>query len=229
MLSRRHLLGAGLSAAAGTTLFANAALAAPRVTPASQALASADPIGALLEASNATASPAASGYAYGAPSALASGGREIRRISLLNLHTDERVSAVYWERGRYLTDALAEVNHVLRDYRNGEVHPIDIRLLDLLDDLAAKTGAANGPRDGFKVISAYRSPETNRRMREQSGGVAKNSLHVEGRAMDIRSDALSLSGLHQAAIALGRGGVGYYPRSEFVHVDVGPTRTWRGT
>lgn len=220
MLSRRHLLGAGLSAAAGTTLLAKAALAAPEVTSTSQALAgAADPIGALLEASEA----APAGYRAAAPL-----GREIRRISLLNLHTDERVSAVYWERGRYLPDALAEVNHVLRDYRNGQVHPIDTRLLDLLDDLGAKTGASNGPRGGFKVISAYRSPETNRRMREQSGGVAKNSLHVEGRAMDIRSDALSLSGLHQAAIALGRGGVGYYPRSEFVHVDVGPTRTWRG-
>lgn len=214
-------MGAGLSAAAGTSLFATAACAAAQITPASLsaaqgALGTADPIGALLDASNTPAS----GYAYGAPA-----GREFRRISLLNLHTDERVSAVYWERGRYLPDALSEVNHVLRDYRNGEVHPIDTGLLDLLDDLSAETGV----RDGFKVISAYRSPETNRRMREQSDGVARHSLHIEGRAMDIRSDALSLAQLHQAAIALGRGGVGYYPRSEFVHVDVGPQRTWRGS
>ena len=145
-----------------------------------------------------------------------------RKIAVHNLHTGESLDEVFWEGGRYVDDALSAVNHVLRDFRTGEVHAIDPRLLDLLDTLAKKTEAATP----FQVVSGYRSPRTNARLHRESHGVAEHSLHMKGMAIDIRLAGVDLSRLHQAALSLGAGGVGYYPASDFVHVDVGPVRSW---
>jgi uncharacterized protein YcbK (DUF882 family) len=147
-----------------------------------------------------------------------------RRVCLHNLHTDERVDAVYYEQGQYLPDALHAVNHVLRDFRNGQSHEIDRTLLDLLGSLGARVGT-NSP---FQVISGYRSPQTNAMLREESehSGVATHSLHMEGEAIDIRLQDVALDHLRNAAFGLQRGGVGYYPASDFVHVDVGDVRHW---
>ncbi len=145
-----------------------------------------------------------------------------RQVSLHNLHTGESLKTVYWEEGSYIPDALSEVNHVLRDFRTGDVHPIDPRLLDLLTRLSSRAGA-NAP---FQVISGYRSPVTNAALHERSHGVATHSLHMKGMAIDIRLPGLDLAQLHQAALGLRGGGVGYYPASDFVHVDVGPLRCW---
>jgi len=147
-----------------------------------------------------------------------------RKVAFHNLHTGEKLDAVYYEQGRYLPDALHAVNHVLRDFRTGDTHPIDPRLLDLLDAVALRTGS----RDPFQVISGYRSPKTNAMLHARSEGVASHSLHMKGMAIDIRLVDGTLPHLHDAALGLGAGGVGYYPRSDFVHVDVGPVRRWQG-
>jgi uncharacterized protein YcbK (DUF882 family) len=147
-----------------------------------------------------------------------------RKVALHNLHTDEKLDAVYFEQGRYVPDALQAVNHVLRDFRTGDVHMIDPRLLDLLDAVAERTGS----RAPFQVISGYRSPKTNAMLHARSEGVANHSLHMKGMAIDIRLVDGTLPHLHEAALNLGAGGVGYYPRSDFVHVDVGPVRRWQG-
>ena len=149
---------------------------------------------------------------------------DVRRLGFLNLHTGEALNVAYWERGDYLPDALKAVNHVLRDYRNGEVHTIEPKLLDLLVVLSGKVES----RDRFQVISGYRSPATNAAMHEKSSGVAAKSLHVEGEAIDIRVSGVPLTRLRDAALAMGVGGVGYYPTSDFVHVDVGRPRRWSG-
>lgn len=146
-----------------------------------------------------------------------------RALDFLNTHTGERLTGLeYFTGEHYLPGALEEVNHVLRDWRTDQVHPIDPKLLDLLHELAQGTGT----RQPFQVISAYRSPETNAMLRSHSLRVSNNSLHMVGQAIDIRLPDVSLSRLRRAAIGLRRGGVGYYPRSNFVHVDVGRVRTW---
>ncbi len=147
-----------------------------------------------------------------------------RAITLKNLHTDEALEAVYWENGQYLPDALQAVNHVLRDFRTGEVHPIEPALLDLITDLRARVGST-AP---FQVISGYRSPQTNAMLREQSAEVAQHSLHMDGKAIDIFLEDVQLDYVRLAAMDLSRGGVGYYP-GRFLHVDVGPVRHWQGT
>jgi uncharacterized protein YcbK (DUF882 family) len=147
-----------------------------------------------------------------------------RRVAFHNLHTDEKLDAVYFDQGRYVPDALHAVNHVLRDFRTGDVHMIDPRLLDVLDVLADRTRS----RKPFQVISGYRSPRTNAMLHARSEGVANHSLHMKGMAIDIRLVDGPLAHLHDEALRLGAGGVGYYPRSDFVHVDVGPVRRWMG-
>jgi uncharacterized protein YcbK (DUF882 family) len=143
-------------------------------------------------------------------------------LSLHNLHTGERLSLVYREGDRYLPDALASVDRLLRDHRTGEVHPIAPHLLDLLHDLREAMGA----RREFEVISGFRSQATNDALRARSGGVAAGSLHRVGEAADVRLPDVETARLRRAAIALSRGGVGYYPVEDFVHVDVGRVRTW---
>jgi uncharacterized protein YcbK (DUF882 family) len=145
-----------------------------------------------------------------------------RQISLLNTHTSERLTAEYWSRGRYHRDALRAINKLLRDHRTDSVYPIDPELLDTVHALQARIGT----RNPLHVISGYRSPESNELLREVGGGVARNSFHMRGMAIDIRAPGMDTRMVHRAALRLRAGGVGFYPRSDFVHVDVGPIRTW---
>jgi uncharacterized protein YcbK (DUF882 family) len=145
-----------------------------------------------------------------------------RRLNFYSLHTEESLSTVYWQDGRPVSGALAEIDWHLRDFRTGDVHTIDPDLLDLLHWLG-RAMAHDGP---IHVISGYRSPKTNAMLAAQSGGVAKNSYHVRGMAIDIRLPGRPLREVQRAALALGRGGVGFYPKSDFVHVDTGPMRSW---
>jgi len=147
-----------------------------------------------------------------------------RSLAFYNLHTGEHLKATYFADNGYVKHGLKEINHLLRDFRTGQVHPIDARLLDLLYVLQHKLAA----RQPFHVISGYRSPKTNAMLRAQSSGVARHSLHMDGMAIDIRLPGRSLAHLHRAALALRAGGVGYYPQSNFVHVDVGRVRHWGG-
>ena len=158
----------------------------------------------------------------GAGPALATPFGGSRSLAFDCLHTGEKLKVEYWNNGQYVPGALAEVNKVLRDFRTGDVHPIDPGLLDLL----AKLRGTLDSRDPFQVISGYRSPHTNALLHERSDGVANHSLHMQGMAIDIRLGGRSLSDLHMAALSLKGGGVGYYPQSDFVHVDVGRVRRW---
>lgn len=139
-----------------------------------------------------------------------------------NLHTGERLKTAYWQNGRYLPESLKEINYILRDFRTGDVKQIDRKLLDLLNALVNKVEA----KEPFQVISGYRSPKTNAMLNRKSSGVAKKSYHMKGMAIDINLPSFRLSHIREAALDLERGGVGYYPKSGFVHVDVGPVRTW---
>lgn len=145
-----------------------------------------------------------------------------RRLALVNTHTGERLDALYFDDGRYVPDALAAIDHVLRDHRTGEAHPIDPALLDLLTGLRARLATAQP----YHVISGYRAPATNAMLADASGGVARASLHLEGRAIDVRVPGTPLGALQRAALAARGGGVGLYPRSDFVHLDTGRVRAW---
>ena len=145
-----------------------------------------------------------------------------RALNFIHTHTGERLSVEYFDRGGYLPDALTTVNHFLRDFRTGDVHAIDPDLLDLLHHLTHLTGSVRP----FQVISGYRSRATNEMLRHRSEGVASGSLHMQGQAIDIRLADVPLGALRDAALATRRGGVGYYPASDFVHVDTGRVRAW---
>jgi len=147
-----------------------------------------------------------------------------RHLKFQNLHTGESLALDYWSDGAYHPEALAEINKVLRDFRTGEVHAMEPGLLDLLHDINARLETP-AP---FQVISGYRSPRTNASLHEHSNGVASKSLHMQGMAIDIRVPGRELASVHGTALALGRGGVGLYPTSDFVHVDVGRVRKWNG-
>lgn len=147
-----------------------------------------------------------------------------RSVRLHNLHTGERLRTVYWADGSYLPDALADVDYILRDFRANKVHPIEPRLLDLLHALHHSLDT----REPFGVISGYRTPETNAMLAAHSRGVARHSMHIVGKAVDIRIPGRSTRAVRDAALALHAGGVGYYPASRFVHVDVGRVRRWHG-
>jgi uncharacterized protein YcbK (DUF882 family) len=156
------------------------------------------------------------------PARASIGQSDVRSLAFDNLHTGEKLNLEYWVRGQYVPDALASINHLLRDYRNGEVHPIHPQLLDLLNVLHRQLDSSKP----FEVISGYRSPATNAILHERSSGVAAHSLHMEGKAIDIRLTDRRLDDLHNTALALRAGGVGYYPALDFVHVDVGRVRRW---
>ncbi len=145
-----------------------------------------------------------------------------RPLSFYNTHTGESLRTDYWESGHYVPEGLAEINHILRDHRTNEVKAIDPRLLDLLYALQLKLGS----RQAFHIISGYRSPATNAFLHANSSGVASHSLHMDGMAADIFLPDRSLHTLRETALSLERGGVGYYPESNFVHVDVGRVRQW---
>lgn len=145
-----------------------------------------------------------------------------RRLSFVNLHTDESLDLVYWADGSYEPGALRQIDHLLRDFRSGDVHRIDPQLLDVLVELRTRL-RTTAP---FHVISGYRSPATNALLASYSDGVASGSLHMDGMAIDIRLPTRPLRQLHKVALDLEAGGVGYYPRSDFVHVDTGRVRRW---
>ncbi len=147
---------------------------------------------------------------------------EARVLQFSHLHTGETLEVEYFAAGRYLPDALGAVNHLLRDFRSGDVGTMDPAVLDLLHALHAQTGS----RKPYQIISGYRSPATNRMLHERSSGVATRSLHMSGQAIDIRVADVPLAQLRNAALALQRGGVGFYPGSDFVHVDTGRVRAW---
>lgn len=145
-----------------------------------------------------------------------------RSLAFQNPHTGDKLSLTYFEKGRYLSDALNEISFVLRDYRTGDVHPIDPELLDQLHNLKQMLGLSQP----FHVISGYRSPMTNAKLHAEHSGVANNSFHMYGRAVDIRIERFDLRRIHNAALAMHLGGVGYYPDSNFIHLDTGTFRTW---
>ena len=157
-----------------------------------------------------------------APRDLLAGDGSPRTLSLRHTHTGESLSLAYANGSAYLADALARLSWFLRDFRSGESCAIDPQLLDRLHQLSGLTGT----RVPFEVISAYRSPGTNEALRRRGAGVASRSLHLEGRAIDVRLADVSLADLREAATSLRAGGVGYYPRSGFVHLDTGRTRRW---
>jgi uncharacterized protein YcbK (DUF882 family) len=148
-----------------------------------------------------------------------------RSLSFIHTHTNEHLSTAYCAGGAYVPEALADVNHLLRDFRANAVKPIDTDLLDLLFLLNARLGTSQP----FHVISGYRTPETNAMLQERGGshsGVASHSLHIEGRAIDIRVPGIDLQHVRDTARSLYLGGVGYYAASDFVHVDTGRVRYW---
>jgi uncharacterized protein YcbK (DUF882 family) len=145
-----------------------------------------------------------------------------RRIAFYNIHTSETLDTVYWAEGAYVTEGLGAVDRVLRDFRSGEVQAIDPELIDLLHRLHERLGG----REAFQVISGYRSPTTNAMLRKQSGGVAKRSYHMRGMAIDVSLPGIELAQLRKAALSLKGGGVGYYPKPGFVHLDTGRVRRW---
>jgi uncharacterized protein YcbK (DUF882 family) len=134
------------------------------------------------------------------------------------------VDADFCRDGRWCADGLARIDHVLRDHRSGDVHPIDRDLLDFMHGVAERSGR----EPEFEVISGYRSPASNALLHARSGGVARRSLHMEGRAIDVRLVGYDLAKLRDHALAMERGGVGYYRASQFLHLDTGRVRTWAG-
>ena len=145
-----------------------------------------------------------------------------RHLSFYNTHTGEELDVDYCLKGRYCPETLTAVNHILRDHRTDEITRIDVRLLDQLFSIS-KALDNHAP---FHIISGYRSPATNAMLHRNSSGVAKNSFHVKGRAIDIRLPGLRLSKLKKTAVKMKSGGVGYYPKSAFIHLDTGPVRYW---
>lgn len=152
----------------------------------------------------------------------ASATRTGRELGFYHLHTGEKLRISYYENGAYIPSALAAINRVLRDWRTGEVFPIEPKLLDQLYVLQ-RLVETPGP---YHVICGYRSPVTNQMLRGHSNGVAQNSLHLQGQAIDICLPGKSLALLRKAALAMHAGGVGYYPGSDFIHLDTGRIRQW---
>ena len=145
-----------------------------------------------------------------------------RHLSLYNKYTGEQLNIRYFTQGRYLPEALERISYILRDQRTGQVKPIDPRLCDLLHTVYQKIQ----PNVPFQILSGYRSPSTNEVLRRRRSGVAKNSLHIYGKAVDLRLPGFRTSILRRTAAAMKKGGVGYYPGSGFVHLDVGEVRYW---
>lgn len=152
------------------------------------------------------------------------GAGDIRRLSMYSGRTGERIDMIYWVEGKYIKDALKEVNYFMRDWRTNDIKNVDLRTIDIM-------AAAHNMLDAsepYMLLSGYRSPKTNAMLRSRSRNVAKKSLHMEGKAADLRLSTRSVSQMARAAEACRGGGVGKYSRSNFVHMDCGPLRTWRG-
>ena len=169
-----------------------------------------------------TATAAAPHYANAA--GFLRGAGDIRRIRLRSSRTGEAVDTIYWVEGEYISDALAEINWFMRDWRQNEVIRYDARNVDIM----AATLRLMDTDEAYHVVSGYRSPATNRMLRRRNRGVAQNSYHMKGMAADLKLSSRSISQMAAAAVACHAGGVGKYNRSQFVHMDCGPVRTWRG-
>ena len=146
-----------------------------------------------------------------------------RSLNLHNALTGETIKLEFWVKGEYVPDALKALNHFLRDPHSGKVTEIDPKLFHFIHDVAGKLGA----KRPINIISGYRSPATNDRLRRRNSAAAKGSFHVKGKAVDIRISGHSARSVRRVALDLKLGGVGYYPRSKYVHIDTGPVRSWR--
>jgi uncharacterized protein YcbK (DUF882 family) len=145
-----------------------------------------------------------------------------RILRFHNTHTGESLKSVFWAEGQFIPEALQDINTLLRDHRSNTIATIDPDLLLLVEKVSAQFGSNNI----VHIISAYRSPESNRKLAEASGGVAKHSMHMEGKAIDLRIPRVDLKQVHKYALGLKGGGVGYYQDSQFVHMDTGRVRHW---
>jgi uncharacterized protein YcbK (DUF882 family) len=145
-----------------------------------------------------------------------------RKVFLANPHTGETFHDIYWAEGDYIPESLRSIDVLMRDHNNDEITQIDRDLIDLLARLRSKLGVAQP----VQVTSGYRSPRTNAAVRQRNSHVARNSYHMQGKAVDIRIPSFNLSKLRRAAIELQAGGVGTYPNASFLHLDVGPVRVW---
>lgn len=147
---------------------------------------------------------------------------DARQLSFYHTHTRRTLDVVYYANGEYVESALDEINRFLKDFRTGEVTAMNPQLLDLLHDVRNELGTD----EVYEVISAYRSPKTNEMLRATTRGVAKKSHHVKGNAIDVRLRGVRTKTLRETALRMERGGVGFYPSSDFVHMDMGPVRQW---
>jgi len=147
---------------------------------------------------------------------------DARQLSFYHTHTRRSISVVYYQDGAYVESALDEINRFLKDFRTGDIAEINPQLLDLLHDVRNELGS----EQAYEVISAYRSPRTNEMLRSTTSGVAKKSQHLKGNAIDVRLRGVRTQTLRETALRMERGGVGYYPQSDFVHMDMGPVRQW---
>ena len=152
------------------------------------------------------------------------GAGDYRRIRMYSGRTGESIDTVYWVDGKYVRDALNELNIFMRDWRTGQVIGIDPRMVDI----AAASHRMLQTNEPYMMLSGYRSPKTNAMLRSRSGGVARNSLHMTGKAADLRLKSRSVNQMYKAASACRAGGVGKYSSSNFVHMDCGPIRNWGG-
>jgi uncharacterized protein YcbK (DUF882 family) len=162
------------------------------------------------------------GLCLPATSRAALAGRQAKSLKFYHIHTGEALTRVFWANGQYLPDALMDISKLLRDHRTNQVSSIAPELLSLLERIASLVGTG----DTVHVISGYRSPETNRILADQFDGIAKHSLHMGGKAIDIRIPGRDLTNVRNVALSLRSGGVGFYPKSQFVHVDIGRVRSW---
>jgi len=145
-----------------------------------------------------------------------------RQLSFYHTHTSESLTVTYFRDGGYVVSALTELNDFLGDFRTGDATNMDPAVFDILHEIQTESGSTGT----YEIISAYRSPATNEMLRGNSNGVAKNSQHLLGKAIDVRLTDLETAELRDVALALERGGVGYYQESDFVHVDTGRIRQW---
>jgi uncharacterized protein YcbK (DUF882 family) len=145
-----------------------------------------------------------------------------RTLRMYNTHTGESLRSVFWAEGQFIPDALKDINKLLRDHRNDKIAEMDPKLIVLLNDVSDKFGN----NQVLHIISGYRSPESNAKLAAASNGVARHSMHMDGKAIDIRLPGKNLAQLHKAAMSMKAGGVGYYPDSQFVHMDTGRVRYW---
>jgi uncharacterized protein YcbK (DUF882 family) len=156
--------------------------------------------------------------------AYAKGAGDIRRIRMYSGRTGESIDTIYWLEGQYIPEVIKEINLFMRDWRTGDTIKMDLRTVDIMA-ASHRLLDANEP---YMLLSGYRSPKTNAMLRSKSSGVAKNSLHLKGQAADLRLDSRSVGQMAKAAAACAAGGVGRYSRSNFVHMDCGPVRSWGG-